>query len=135
MRHVSAELYRYVDPHSTELVAAIAALGDDEFLHRTIEANHRSLARLTACFDDLHIRYVKTAANFVLMLLPTEEHAGRFFEGCLDHGLILRPVKPFGIANGIRISSGTDDETAFAVKVIEQVWTDIMKLANASACD
>jgi histidinol-phosphate/aromatic aminotransferase/cobyric acid decarboxylase-like protein len=69
------------------------------------------------------------------MLLPTEEYAERFFERCLDYGLIVRPTKPFGIANGIRISSGTDDETAFAVNVIEQVWTDIMKLANASACD
>jgi histidinol-phosphate aminotransferase len=136
--HLIGALYKVklpFEPNRLAQVAAMAALGDDEFLHRTIEANHRSLARLTACFDDLHIRYVKTAANFVLMLLPTEEYAERFFERCLDYGLIVRPTKPFGIANGIRISSGTDDETAFAVNVIEQVWTDIMKLANASACD
>ena len=136
--HLIDELYKVklpFEPNRLAQVAAMAALSDDEFLQRTLETNRRSLAWLTACFDNLHIRHIKTAANFVLMLLPTEEHAGRFFERCLDHGLIVRPTKPFGIANGIRISSGTDDETAFAVNVIEQVWADIMKLADASACD
>ncbi len=136
--HLIGELYKVklpFEPNRLAQVAAIAALGDDEFLQLTLETNRRSLARLTACFDNLHIRHIKTAANFVLMLLPTEEHAGRFFERCLDHGLIVRLTKPFGIANGIRISSGTDDETAFAVNVIEQVWTDILKLADVSACD
>lgn len=136
--HLIGALYKVklpFEPNRLAQVAATAALGDDEFLHRTIEANRRSLARLTACFDNLHIRYVKTAANFVLMLLPTEEHAGRFFERCLDHGLIVRWVKPFGIANGIRINSGTDDETAFAIDVIEKVWTEIMRPITPSACD
>ncbi|MFH1893759.1 MAG: histidinol-phosphate transaminase [Candidatus Zixiibacteriota bacterium] len=110
------------EPNLLAQVAAIAALDDTEFLDRTIEANRRSLARFTSCFDDLGIRYIKTAANFVLILLPTEEHALRFFEHCLDQGLIVRPAKPFGIGNGIRICSGTDDETAFAVNVIEQIY-------------
>ena len=123
------------EPNRLAQVAAMAALGDDEFLQRTLETNRRSLSRLTACFDNLHINYVNTAANFVLMLLPSEEHTEWFFERCLDHGLIVRPAKPFGIVNSIRISTGTDDETAFAVNVIEQVWTDIMKLADMRACD
>ncbi len=110
------------EPNLLAQVAAMAALDDIEFLDRTIETNHRSLARLTSCFDDLGIRYIESAANFVLILLPTEEDALRFFEHCLDRGLIVRPARPFGIGNGIRICSGTDDETAFAVNVIEQVY-------------
>ncbi|MFH1372190.1 MAG: histidinol-phosphate transaminase [bacterium] len=115
------------EPNRLAQVAMVAALTDDEHRSRTIETNHRSLTRLIACFDSLHIRYVKTVANFILLLLPSEEHADRFFRRCLDHGLIVRPVKPFGITNGIRISSGSDDDTIFAVNVIERVWADIMK--------
>jgi len=107
-------------------------LNDDEFLRRTIQTNRQSLARFTSCFDDLGIRYITTVANFVLLLMPTEEMADWFFKRCLDRGLIVRPTKRFGIANGIRISSGTEDETAFAVNVIEQVWADIAKTTSAN---
>lgn len=118
------------EPNLLAQVAATAALDDTEFLDRTIEANYRSLARLTSCFDDLGIRYLETAANFILILLPTEEHALQFFEQCLNRGLIVRPTRPFGIANGIRMCSGTDEETAFAVDVIEEVHTHCLaKLA------
>ncbi len=123
------------EPNRLAQVAAVAALGDDEFQRRTLQVNQRSLARLTACLDALHIRHLGTVANFVLLLLPTDEHARQFFERCLDRGLIVRPTGPFGIANGIRISSGTDDETTFAVNVIEQVWAAITKPAGACACD
>lgn len=120
------------EPNLLAQAAASAALNDDEFLRRTIQTNRRSLARLTRCFDDLGIRYITPVANFVLLLMPTEDMAGWFFERCLDRGLIVRPTKRFGIANGIRISSGTEDETAFAVNVIEQVWADIAKTARAN---
>jgi histidinol-phosphate/aromatic aminotransferase/cobyric acid decarboxylase-like protein len=69
------------------------------------------------------------------MLLPSEEHAERFFDRCLDNGLVVRPVKTFGVANGIRISSGTEDETAFAVDVIKKVWKEVAEPATASAHD
>ncbi len=136
--HLIGALYRVklpFEPNRLAQVAAMAALDDDAFLRRTVETNRRSLLRLTACLDDLHIQYVKTTANFVLVLLPTHEHAKGFFERCLDLGLIVRLTKPFGIAEGIRISSGSDDETTFAISVIKQVWTDIMKLKSSSLCD
>jgi histidinol-phosphate aminotransferase len=136
--HLIDTLYKVklpFEPNRLAQVAAMAALDDAEFLRRTVDTNRRSLARLTACFQNLHIQYIKSVANFVLMLFPTEQHAEQFFERCLDHGLIVRPTKPFGIANGIRISSGTDEETTFAVTVIEQVWTDIMKRGKVSARD
>jgi histidinol-phosphate/aromatic aminotransferase/cobyric acid decarboxylase-like protein len=68
----------------------------------------------------------------VLLLMPTEEMADSFYERCQDLGLIVRPTKRFGIASGIRISSGNDDETVFAVNVIRQVWADIAKTARAN---
>jgi histidinol-phosphate aminotransferase len=120
------------EPNWLAQVAAAAALSDDEFLRRTIQTNRQSLARLTRCFDELEIRYITPVANFVLLLMPTEEMADSFYERCQDLGLIVRPTKRFGIASGIRISSGNDDETVFAVNVIRQVWADIAKTARAN---
>jgi histidinol-phosphate aminotransferase len=120
------------EPNGLAQTAAAAALGDDEFLSRTVETNRQSLARFTKCFDKLEIQYVPPVANFVLALMPTEAMADAFSESCQNLGLIVRPTKRFGIANGIRISSGTDDETAFAVGVIEQVWSSITKTAGAN---
>ena len=123
------------EPNRLAQVAAVAALDDDEFLNMTLDCNRRSLAQLTTCLNDLSIPHINSVTNFVLMLLPSEEHAERFFDRCLDNGLVVRPVKTFGVANGIRISSGTEDETAFAVDVIKKVWKEVAEPATASAHD
>jgi len=57
----------------------------------------------------------------VILIFSTEDYAISFNNECLKKGLILRHVNSFGIPNGIRINSGTDDETAFAIDVIKQV--------------
>jgi histidinol-phosphate aminotransferase len=101
--------------------AAIAALDDDDFLKKTVELNHRNLGRLTDGFDKLELPYVKSKANFVLLTFASESQAAGFTAECMDRGLILRHVKAFGIPEGVRINSGTDDETAYALEVIEQV--------------
>ncbi|MBU8933472.1 MAG: histidinol-phosphate transaminase [candidate division Zixibacteria bacterium] len=123
------------EPNQPAQVAAMAALADDEFLQRTIEVNEQSLARFTTCFDRLEIPYVKTVACFVLVLLPTEEVARLFFERCLDYGLIVRHAGSFGVANGIRISSGNKEDTEFAVDVIEKVWQEITASSCVTGCN
>ncbi len=109
------------EPNSLAQVAAIAAINDDDFLRRTIELNDKSLNGFKLKFDELSIKYLPSSANFLLMLFPDEKYAVKFNEECLKRGLILRHVKSFGIPNGIRINSGTDDETEFAMDVITQV--------------
>jgi len=109
------------EPNHLAQVAAMSALDDGDFLARTIEINRASLARMTSRFDQLGLTYLPTAANFVLLIMPSEVSAARFFQECLQRGLILRHVDTFGIAEGVRINSGTLDETEFALQVIEQV--------------
>ncbi|MEE8149857.1 MAG: aminotransferase class I/II-fold pyridoxal phosphate-dependent enzyme, partial [candidate division Zixibacteria bacterium] len=103
-------------------IAAQAALYDDDFLKQTVETNRKSLAELKACFDKLGIKHMPTAANFMLILFPSEQFSTAFNEQCLEHGLIVRHLKSFGIPEAIRINSGTEDETEFAVSVIEKVY-------------
>lgn len=110
------------EPNALAQGAAIAALNDDEFLEKTVKQNKKSLEKLKKKFDELFIVYVPTAANFYMLVFPTGGFATDFNEECLNRGLILRQVNTFGIPNGIRINSGTDEETEFAINVISEVY-------------
>ncbi|MDR3609405.1 MAG: histidinol-phosphate transaminase [Ignavibacteriaceae bacterium] len=111
------------EPNYLAQVAAIAALEDDDFLQKIVALNTLSLNRMRKKFDELGIEYVPTYANFFLMLFSSEKFAVDFNNECLNRGLILRPVNSFGITNGIRINSGTGDETEFALNIIEEIYT------------
>ena len=78
-------------------------------------------------FDELFIDFIPTSANFYLLVFPTEEFAIDFNEECLNKGLILRHVNTFGIPNGIRINSGTDEETDFALNVISEIYPILLE--------
>ena len=124
------ELYKVklpFEPNHLAQEAAIAALNDDEFLKRTVELNRISLDKMIKKFNELGIEQVPTAANFVLLIFSSEEFAIDLNEECLNRGLILRHVKSFGIPNGIRINSGTMEETDFALKIISEVYPLLLK--------
>lgn len=119
------------EPNQLAQDAAIAALDDDEFLKKTVQLNRRSLELMENKFKDLAIKYIPTSANFYLILFPDEEFTAEFNNECLNRGLILRHVNTFGIPNGIRINSGTLEETEFALQVLEEVYnmmTEKLKL-------
>ncbi|UCE65178.1 MAG: aminotransferase class I/II-fold pyridoxal phosphate-dependent enzyme, partial [Candidatus Zixiibacteriota bacterium] len=127
---IISELYKVklpFEPNYAAQKAAVAALDDGEFLKRTLEVNEKSLKRMTGRFDKIGIEYVKTHANFLLLLMPSEKFAESFNEECLNSGLILRHVKPFGIPDGIRINSSTEDETEFALEVIEKAYLKLLQ--------
>lgn len=115
------------EPNYLAQVAARAALQDYEFLQLTLSMNERSLRRLEAGFDRLGIRRIKTYCNSILLLFPSEKFAEQFFLRCLERGLIVRHVKSFGIPNGIRVNSGSDDETAFALEVFGDVYPQLLE--------
>ncbi|MBE2281043.1 MAG: histidinol-phosphate transaminase [Ignavibacteriaceae bacterium] len=100
----------------------MAAVEDLDFLLKTLEVNNTSLNRLKKTFDSLGLQYTNSVANFYLLIFENEETAVKFDEMCLERGLILRHVKSFGIPNGVRINSGTEEETDFAISVISEVY-------------
>lgn len=122
-------LYKVKLPFEPNLLAqkaAIAALDDDDFLAETVKTNHRSLEMMRIKFDELGIKYIPTFANFYLILMPGQGVAERFADECLNRGLIVRHVAAFGIPNGIRINSGTEDETRFALDIIEELYSRLV---------
>jgi len=128
-KYLIRELYKIRLPFEPNLLAqraAIAAIDDEEFLERTVRVNKQSLQQMSSCFRELGIKQIETTANFILLLMPSDEFAVRFNDECLNRGLILRHVVGFGIPNGIRINSGTLDETKFALDIIRNVYPALL---------
>jgi len=96
------------EPSTPAQAAGIAALSDHEFLHRSLELNARGLRFLTEGLQDVGLSVVPSQANFVMTVLPSEEDAMRTFEDLLSQGVVVRPLKAFGLPNCLRISTGTD---------------------------
>lgn len=123
------ELYKVklpFEPNALAQEAAIAALTDSEFIKITKELNKKTISALESAVDELGITRTETRANFFMMIFPDQRLAMEFHEECLNHGLILRPVASFGYPNAVRINSGTEEETAFAIEVLSKVHQKLM---------
>ncbi len=98
------------EPSSLAQAAGLGALEDDDFLQRTLELNQRGLERFYQAFDAARIPYVKSYTNFVMLDLGSEEKVDRLTEGLLRDGIIVRPLKGFGLPHCLRVSVGLDHE-------------------------
>src|SRR5258706_13939070 len=92
------------EPSTPAQAAGIPALADKEFLHRSLELNARGLRYLTEGLQELGLTVVPSEANFVMTVLPNEQEAAALFEQLLAQGVVVRPLKAFGLPNCIRIS-------------------------------
>ncbi len=110
------------EPSSTAQAAGIAALADQEFLHRSLELNARGLRYLTGGLTSLGLTVVPSQANFVMTVLPTEQDASRIFEELLAQGVVVRPLKAFGLPHCLRISTGTDDDNRLCVEALKRSY-------------
>jgi histidinol-phosphate aminotransferase len=94
--------------------AAIAALGDTGFVAHTREHN----ARWRAWFNDeiaklgnAGLRAIPSAANFVLVVFEGKLTAETAYKGLMEKGYIVRWLPGQGLAQGLRITIGTEEET------------------------
>jgi histidinol-phosphate aminotransferase len=106
------------EPSTLAQAAGIGALADKEFLHRSLELNARGLRLLTDAFRGMGLEVVPSDANFVMLPLGSAEEARSLTEGLLREGVIVRPLKGFGLPQCIRISTGTDEENARCVQMV-----------------
>jgi histidinol-phosphate aminotransferase len=99
-------------------VAALAALDDEDHVRRTLEVNETGVEYLTAELERLGIETWPTDANF--MLARTGADA---FEALLEKGIIVRPMKGFGLEEHVRISIGLPAENERLIKAIAEIRT------------
>ncbi len=109
------------EPSVPAQAAGLAAMNDEEFLEKYLKLNYRGLQYFYHLFDRLGIRYIKSHANFVTIIMDSEDRVNKINEKLLHQGVIVRPLKAFGLPNCIRITTGLDDENEFFAKALERV--------------
>jgi histidinol-phosphate aminotransferase len=110
------------EPSTPAQAAGIAALADKEFLHRSLELNARGLRYLTEGLRELGLTLAPSEANFVMVAMASEQEAFRIFEELLSQGVVVRPLKAFGLPNCLRISTGTDEDNRFCMEAFRRSY-------------
>ncbi len=84
--------------------AALAALDDTAFADRARTENAAGLTQLAEGFRRLGLEYVPSVANFILVKVGD---GAKTFDALQRRGLIVRPVKSYGLPEWLRITVGT----------------------------
>lgn len=98
------------EPGTLAQAAALAAFDDEAFLSESRNVVSSGKERLYSFFDEQGIKYVRSAANFVMICLDTEEEAVYITQKMLERGVILRRINAFGLPNCIRVTLGLPHE-------------------------
>jgi len=84
--------------------AAVAALDDREFTEKCARENRLGLAQLEKGFAVLGLEFVPSVANFILVKVG---NGGAVFDALQRRGVIVRPMKPYGMPEWLRVTVGT----------------------------
>lgn len=109
-------------PSNVSQAGALAALGDQEFLQKTLFTNSEGVQLFYQLFDELNLSYVKTAANFVTLQLTDTEEAAKLTQQLLEKGVFVRHLVAFGLPACVRISVGTHRENLYCAKVFREIY-------------
>ncbi len=115
--HVIDALHRVRGPFnvsSQAQLAAIAALGDQAFMERSVSLNDAQRSRLTDGVRELGLEATDSVANFVLVRFPTLEgrtasDAAAFLE---TQGVSVRNMASYKLPEYLRISVGDEEGTS-----------------------
>ena len=89
------------------MVAAVAALGDDEFIEQSRRVNEAGLALLKAELAKRKLETIPAFGNFITFKI---DNAKRVFEALLKQGVIVRPIAGYGLPDHLRVTVGTEQQ-------------------------
>ncbi|MDP3071173.1 MAG: histidinol-phosphate transaminase [Opitutaceae bacterium] len=107
---LAALLNRLRQPFNVNAIAqaaAIAALDDHAFATHCATANRAGLRQIEQGCRERGWNFVPSVANFMLIEVGD---GGRVFEALQRRGVIVRPVKSYGLPGWVRVTVGTAEQ-------------------------
>lgn len=101
---------------SVALAAAEAALGDDEFIARSVELNAKGMQQMAQGLFDLGLQCIPSYGNFITFRV---DDAPRVNRGLLQQGVIVRPIAGYGMPKHLRVTIGLEGENARFLYALE----------------
>ncbi|WP_320007023.1 histidinol-phosphate transaminase [Maridesulfovibrio sp.] len=128
---MSPQLAGYINsaraPFTVNLLAeeaGIAVLKDEAFFNTTMDVVLRGRELYTKEIRAMGCEVLESQSNFI-MFKPypgnPEKDAMEVFEALLKRGIIVRPLKSFGLGEYIRVNMGTDSENKTFLKALKEV--------------
>ena len=110
-RQITALLYRIQLPfvvNVTAMVAATAALNDDDFIQQTLASTQAGLKQMQEGFNTLGLKHKPSVANFITVDCGIDSMP--IYHALQEHGIIVRPLHPYGLNNYLRVTIGTENQ-------------------------
>ncbi|HKO87347.1 MAG TPA: histidinol-phosphate transaminase [Burkholderiales bacterium] len=104
------------------LVAAIAALDDQDFVRRSHALNSAGMLQLTEAFKTMGLAWIRSAGNFVAVEIPRrdgESQAALIYQKLLRAGIIVRPIGAYAMPDHLRVSIGRADENERFIQALK----------------
>ncbi len=105
------------------LVAAEAALSDEEHLRETLRTNASGMLQITDGFKALNLTWIPSAGNFVLVDIKQSGQA--LHDALLRKGVIVRPVGNYELPQHLRISIGTEAENKIFLQALAESLNNV----------
>lgn len=102
------------------MVAGIAALKDEKYLHETTTLVTKERNWLYNCFQKLEIKYWESQTNFIYIEPSIDIH--EFTKKLLKFGIMIRPCDNFGALNGVRITVGNRKSNLALIDALTSIF-------------
>jgi histidinol-phosphate aminotransferase len=110
------------EPFNTNVVgqaAALAALEDHGHLLRSLDLVRGEKARLRQALEARGLPVLPSQANF--LCVDVGQDGDQVFTRLLQRGVIVRPLRPYGMTRWLRLSVGTPDENETLLEALDAV--------------
>lgn len=104
--------------------AALAALDDHDFTARCVRDNRAGLAQLEAGLRRQWLEIVPSEANFLMVNVGD---GAAVFDALQRRGVIVRPLRPYGMPNWIRVTVGTSEQNERLLAELSEVMKTVKR--------
>jgi histidinol-phosphate aminotransferase len=104
------------------MVAAVAALADDEFIEESRRVNTAGLKQLKRAFDARGITTIPAYGNFISFEIG---ESMAVFKHLMHQGVIVRPLAGYGLATHLRVSVGTEAQNARFITALDAARAEL----------
>lgn len=124
-QQISKILQRVVPPFAVNeiaLIAANAALDDDDFIQASLSNNARGKKQLEEGLTSLGLNFLPSAGNF--LSIDCKMDSNFLFQKLQQHGIIVRPLHPYGLSNYLRVTIGTQQQNNRFLKQLKEIYNE-----------
>ncbi|VEG90629.1 histidinol-phosphate transaminase [Legionella spiritensis] len=104
------------------LAAAYAALDDQDFVARTLTMNEKGMQQLQEGLDALQLSHIPSCCNF--LTFDCGRDSLPIYQELLQNGIIVRPLKSYGLMNHLRVSIGTHQQNTRFLSALSTIMQD-----------